>query len=529
MNKSIYLSIFCCLLLWPALLVAQSEAEFGKVSKSWTLKSDGSQEFRCSKELTLFTHTAMNSTYGETFIVYNPAYQELKIHESYTKQKDGTIIRTPDNAFVEVLPRQADNAPAFNHLKEMVVVHTGLDLGSTIYLDYSIVTKPGFSPELDLLESVQETSPVKVCTLTLSVPESKPLAYQLAGSAVKAVESLQGGQKQVQWSLRNLPALSREANTPHDKSNTVQLVASTYGSSAAVLEAMKQGWRENVDYEAKAFAQYVTEECTTDQAKVDLLQNYLATRVATAPVPESWLGYQSRDVDVALRSAYATVAEKTLLFNAMLNAVGVPAEVVAAFPACLQEAACGRQAIDAYYIKAQVDGQTRYLSATQTGLLPMQWRGALDRLLTLSGTAVSADPQPKVVEEQKKVDASKLEAVGGVYVCTLPAATQGAERLNPLNSQRVEPFELPSLLKETVSYEVTQPSGARLLTQSGETRVKKAFGEVATTVTPKGDKVEVVRTLQLNQLQYTPAEYKELRQLLNVWNNPNQRVLLFAQ
>ena len=116
MNKSINLIIFLCLWMQAALF-AQSEAEFGKIAKSWTLNPDGSQEFRCSQELTLFTHTAMNSTYGESFIVYNPNYQELKIHESYTKQKDGTIIRTPDNAFVEVLPSLAADAPAFNQLK----------------------------------------------------------------------------------------------------------------------------------------------------------------------------------------------------------------------------------------------------------------------------------------------------------------------------------------------------------------------------------------------------------------------------
>ena len=62
---------------------AASEAEYGKVSKAWTLHADGSQEYRSSMELTLFTHTAMNSTYGESFIVYNPDFQTLKIHSRH--------------------------------------------------------------------------------------------------------------------------------------------------------------------------------------------------------------------------------------------------------------------------------------------------------------------------------------------------------------------------------------------------------------------------------------------------------------
>ena len=123
---------------------AASEAEYGKVSKAWTLHADGSQEYRSSMELTLFTHTAMNSTYGESFIVYNPDFQTLKIHSSYTRQKDGTIVKTPDNAFVEVLPRFAADAPAYNQLKEMVVVHTGLVLGLLYYHKTGLLSGSGY-------------------------------------------------------------------------------------------------------------------------------------------------------------------------------------------------------------------------------------------------------------------------------------------------------------------------------------------------------------------------------------------------
>ena len=171
------LSVLLLMLVLPT--KAASEAEFGKLVRSYTLRTDGSQEMRVQKELTLFTHAAMNGLYGESFIIYNPAYQELKIHESYTRQKDGSIVKTPDNAFVEVLPSAAADAPAYNGLKEMVVVHTGLELGATIYLDYSVITRPGYLPELDICESVEELSPIKEYVLSLSVPDNKPLHYEL--------------------------------------------------------------------------------------------------------------------------------------------------------------------------------------------------------------------------------------------------------------------------------------------------------------------------------------------------------------
>ena len=161
MNKIIYpIQLILCLLLVATTLSAAPEAEYRKLSKTWTVNADGSQEYHHSMELTLFTHTAMNNTYGESFIVYNPDYQTVVIHSAYTTQKDGSVVKTPDNAFVEVLPRFAADAPAYNGLKELVVVHTGLELGATIHLDYSILTKPGYYPALDINETLQETSPV---------------------------------------------------------------------------------------------------------------------------------------------------------------------------------------------------------------------------------------------------------------------------------------------------------------------------------------------------------------------------------
>lgn len=264
---------------------AASEAEYGKVSKAWTLHADGSQEYRSSMELTLFTHTAMNSTYGESFIVYNPDFQTLKIHSSYTRQKDGTIVKTPDNAFVEVLPRFAADAPAYNQLKEMVVVHTGLELGATIYLDYSIITKPGYYPALDINERLQETSPVKECKVSISVPEGTPLACGLYGSPVKAVEESHDGIKEVHWTLRNIPASSREAFQPKNREASPHLVASTYPSGKAALATLDKRLKESQGYESKTFAQFLTDKSGNEQEKVNIIRDHILNNLSTCPIP----------------------------------------------------------------------------------------------------------------------------------------------------------------------------------------------------------------------------------------------------
>ena len=80
MTKIYTLLLLCLFAL--TLPVTAREAEFKKIKESWTLQADGTQVYRQSKVLTLYTHTAMNRTYGESFITYDPRYQTLQIHES---------------------------------------------------------------------------------------------------------------------------------------------------------------------------------------------------------------------------------------------------------------------------------------------------------------------------------------------------------------------------------------------------------------------------------------------------------------
>ena len=377
---------------------AASEAEYGKVSKAWTLHADGSQEYRSSMELTLFTHTAMNSTYGESFIVYNPDFQTLKIHSSYTRQKDGTIVKTPDNAFVEVLPRFAADAPAYNQLKEMVVVHTGLELGATIYLDYSIITKPGYYPALDINERLQETSPVKECKVSISVPEGTPLACGLYGSPVKAVEESHDGIKEVHWTLRNIPASSREAFQPKNREASPHLVASTYPSGKAALATLDKRLKESQGYESKTFAQFLTDKSGNEQEKVNIIRDHILNNLSTCPIPMAMTGYTVRDIDTVLRSAYGTPLEIAQLLNVMLNAAGIPSEVLAVYPGHLDTDACGLAAIQTLAVKATVDGKDQYLSAS-----PLTNRGGLDKVVSLSGTSIEIETTPIQIKESRSV------------------------------------------------------------------------------------------------------------------------------
>lgn len=525
--------LYSCLLLlisWTGFIPEASaqEAEFTKLSKTFTLHQDGSQEFRCNKELKLFTHTAMNSTYGETFIVYNPDFQELVIHTSYTKQKDGTIIKTPDNAFVEVLPRFAADAPAFNQLKEMVVVHTGLDLGSTIFLDYSILTKAGFLPGLEVDVFLQETSPVREYQVSIALPAKETLNSILYASGSKAEETTSNGMKTYRWVMKNIPASSRMPFLPQNKENSARLVANTFTKEATIFTFITQAISKSVSIESETFARFITENCSSDKEKADIIHKHVVKNMSTVSIPQQYNGYLLRNSDDVLRSAYGTELEKAVLLDRMLNAVNIPSEVILFFPSTIQTVTGGLASIKEFGVKTGYEGEVKYLSATTTSLLSPELRGELDHLFTLSGEKLTTESKPAIQNETIEINLDGMTYDNGYLVYTLPSG-KGIDKWNmgALNNVRDVTFELPSLLQEKITYIISVPEGIKLASPTEPIVVNSPYGKMSRTITAHANGIEVVCSIELNKQQFSVNEYPSVQRLIAEWHSSGNKQLLF--
>lgn len=537
---------------------AASEAEYKKLAKTWTLNADGSQEFRYKMELTLFTHAAMNSRYGESFIVYNPKYQTLKINESYTKQQDGTIIKTPDNAFVEVLPKNAADAPAYNHLKEMVVVHTGLELGATIYLDYTLTSKPGYLPELDIFEAIQHDSPIREYTLTMVTPSDKTLNYTLANNNTKPLVKENKGKHVTSWTLRNIPQLSTSAHVSISNGDLPFLAATTYASMKDAMQTLNQQLTLTANAEIQALANELKDKkCEKNQLKA--ISNYVIQNLSANRLNLEQTGYRFRPVSEVLSTLYGTEAEKANLFAALLNAAGFKAEIVAGYPV-QAEKGLGLKAIDHLYVA--VNGQ-QYIFAIGSTARPQQVYFAGAPLYKLSdGTQLTVKPSTeyKLVSNQKinvengkfvtetqetvgtdllpyfskpeqvKEATNKLNIQNGYTTVVLNESEYSFSTLgcNRLNSTRNANLQLPRPVDETYSYTITYGKNMNLCNPVRNQEIHNAAGDLVISVQKEGQKATITRSLKLNKQLYTPSEYKALRLLLTAWSDVNARTLLFS-
>lgn len=550
-----------CMLLMTTTVYGASEAEYKKLAKTWTLNADGSQEFRYDMELTLFTHTAMNGTYGESFIVYNPQYQELKINSSYTKQKDGTIIKTPDNAFVEVLPRNAADAPAYNHLKEMVVVHTGLELGATIYLDYTVTSKPGYLPEVDIFEELLQSSPVKEYTLTIVIPEAKELAYTLTNNPAKASVKRSGGTCTTSWTLRNLPASSRAPFVYVKNGDVPFLAATTYASEGEALATLLKQFNPSGDPQLTTLAESLTEGKKKDEDKLEAILEYTTNHIANNGLTLDQTGYRLRPADAVISTAYGTEAEKANLLAGLLDGAGFKAEPMATYQAYADKG-LALKAVDQLFVSCMVNGEL-YLFSTSSTHRPQTVNFDRTPLFSLqTGKPVAiAVPQDYLIKsdiavrfKDGKVTTSTKESVGkelmpyfttgnseneqtaplkvenGYATISLPDAEYGFSHLpyGYLNSQRKENLLIPRPVNEVYTYTIECPENMELRTPETDKTIRNAAGSLTISVKKNGRTATVTRSLELNKQLYTPAEYKDLRQLLTEWSDVNGKTLLFS-
>ena len=550
------LFLFVC----NASIWAGSEAEYKKLSKSWTLNPDGSQEFHYSMELTLHTHTAMRSMYGETFITYNPDYQTLTVNASYTKQKDGTIVKTPDNAFVKVLPRSAANAPAYNHLTEMVVVHTGLELGATIYLDYTLTSKAGYLPALDILETIPQRSPVKEYDLSISVPQGSELSYGLVNPAAEAKVSTADGMQTVAWTLKNVKALSH-APMMHLYDGDVQyLTASSYGSEAEAVKGLYEQMEMRESMPLLSLAETVTEGKTSDTGKLQAILTFVNRDFGHSPLSLEETGYRMRHVEEVINSAYGTEAELTDLLQGLLNALKIPAEVCAVFPANdAPEDSYGLKGAR-LFVRAVADGRTYLLNAASDKMDAAGWLADRCRVVSLKtdkpvelpaadaairctvamqidSTTVTSVMKSDIAEalcsytkaaEEETTATDRLILTNGYAVVNLPEPAAGAatKRYAAWNTTRDRNLVLPYAPDESYTYTLDIPEGMTLCMPTDGYTLTNAAGSMSFSLKQTGNKLEVKRSLKVNSRLIKKADYPAFHALMAAWANPKQKSVI---
>jgi len=98
-----------------------------------------------------------------------------------------------------------------------------------------------------------------------------------------------------------------------------------------------------------------------------------------------------------------------------------------------------------------------------------------------------------------------------------------------LESERLDPFVLPFSINENYTYSIEVPAGYEFVNRKVKESLKNKAGSVSITMSPKGNKVEVVRQLNLDNKVIQTAQYAEFKDLVNAWLDKNNRKVVFKR
>jgi hypothetical protein len=344
------------------------DAVYLSVVKEYVLNPDGSIVYNYSKSQKLLTYRAINSLYGETFVVYNPGFQKLEILSSTTTMADGKVVKAPANAFNEVLPGAAANAPDFNMLREMVITHTGLERNAVIRLNYTIRSEKGFYPALAANEVLAETEPVKSLVIRVKVPASGALSYQAFNTKAEPSKTTEGNFKVYTWRFENVPAISAEENQAGGNEKIARLVFNGEPDANKIWSWLtsQPAFSFTVNESMKRAADKLVADNSAKDKLALKVQEKVVSEVNATPVPMRFTGFRLRTPEQVWSGNYGTVPEKALLMTALLRFSGIGAT-----PYAVQRAAtCPEKFGDLYGIEDVIvkavtpDGHVLWLSAS---------------------------------------------------------------------------------------------------------------------------------------------------------------------
>ena len=332
--KKIYLLLLPVIcLLSSDFLFSQDEnydAVYLQLKKEYTLNPDGSMDYRYIKKLKLQSYRSFNSLYGETFISYNPAFQSLKINEAYTIMADGKKNPSPSNAFNEVLPAFAANAPAYNNLREMVITHSGTERDAEINLDYELHSKKGFYPCFMGNELLAEVEPIKELTFVIRIPLESKLNYSMLNSTTTAAITKDRNFQVYTWSFKDVPAISTEDFQKGYNDLYTRIIFSTAKDRSELYKEFmdKASFAYALNNEIKDAVANVIKE-TKEKAELLLkLQDKVINEFRLYPVPMRITGFTCRPPQETWNSNGGTLLEKAVLLTALLKEAGIEATPV---------------------------------------------------------------------------------------------------------------------------------------------------------------------------------------------------------
>ena len=496
MKKTLYITAIISIFNFQLSISQAQDAVFKLLRHEWTVNADGSSDYHYRHEVQILRNRALTAyaDKGETFVVYNPDIEELTVNEVYTLRADGSRVNMPQNAYIYQLPSECADCGRFNHMRELAMVHTGMELGCIIVVDYTL--HRNYDLVNETMQLVREC-PVERLEVKVQVPQGQELNVQLNDPKVltfKATEernttsySLTATDVPQTFVDSYLPPAEQLYPTLHFFNGAIEFIAAADDTPAAEAHAA-----------LRSIAESSVANCGTDGDRdiVRAVHGFVLNNIHLNDIHPSHLGYVYSTPTQVRQSGCGTAVDKAVLLAAMLSELGLPARVIG----------------DNYdEVAVRLDSMEYRLSVRSPKEMELIGK-AVDEVnvSTLAGTI--------------EVEPNKLE--GDFYSLSLPAIPgEPTTKASKMALTRTAPL-MGQACDLQCDITIPLPKGIKMV--KGKVEKKMSFngvGSLEISIKQSGSKLKVVRNLKLEKSLISPAEYAAYRQLVAAWQSYNTVLL----
>ena len=475
----------------------QPDAVYKLLRYEWTLNDDGSSDFHYRQEVQILRNRALvaYADKGETFVVYNPDLEEVTINEVYTRQLDGTRVEMPQNAFVYQLPSECADCGRFNHMRELAMVHTGMELGCVIVVDYTIHRQYNL-----LYENIplKRECPIERMEVVVNYNNDIDVKYKILGNqylpdgGVTKSESINTKEaipsRKLEYTFINMPQAPQEPYMPSDIIPTLHL----YNSIPEHTPAFDQNPFSGADI---AIRKQIT---TTDELKnVTAIRNFVVDNIHLNDIHPSHLGYVHSTPEVTWQTGCGTAIDKAVFLAAVLNNEGYKARVI------------GNNMDEVGVFVDTIEYRLNVRSK-----IPVEINGEAHDEVVKFDFSGESEAQVDTLEE----GFCRLTFGDIPYHLSLPkAANLTNSRTTPLCTAACD-----------INVEQTFPIGKGMKLLGGDISRKVShhgIGSVEISVQQKGESLNVVRRIKIEKTTIPVADYANYRQLIATWQSIDNVIL----
>ncbi len=491
--------LFIAAILLPlcGLSAQQPDAVYKLLRYEWTINADGTSDYHYRHEVQILRNRALTAyaDKGETFVIYNPDFEELTVNEVYTLQADGKRIDMPQNAFVYQLPEECADCGRFNHMRELAMVHTGMELGCVIVVDYTIHRQ--YNLLYESLPLMREC-PVEKMEVAVTYPNNMDVQhditssqYQLGGSIKSSLSTNTADDtRKFEYTVMNMPQAPREPYMPADIIPTLRIFNGTPEHTPAFNQDIV--FNEASDDMGRLIASPNPKE------NIAAIRDYVVDNIHLNDIHPSHLGYVHSTPFEVWATGCGTATDKAVFLAAVLNREGFSARVM-----------------------GENYDQVGVMIDTVEYLLDVRCKGPIE----VNG---EAKDEITILNANGTFEASLDTLEDGFFALQAftPLPGEPMVQTSYLTLTRTTPLVGSACnLKSDVTY--TLPKGLKMVGGKIEQSIDfPGIGSMKISAKQSGKKIKVIRSLKIEKRIISPEEYNNYRQLLATWQSFEERSIL---